>query len=255
MNKGKFRKFLAGKGFYIALFLCVAAIGISGYMVLFSGRNSESEPSPLMDEGLDYTAPLPVTEPVIDEDAEYYLDLDRDSEPVMAVYPESEETEETTYGEEEVAETAAPLSEDTQTAAAEKGYVLPVEGTLAVGHSADTLVYNRTLGDWRTHTGIDLAAPEGTEVVAVFDGVVERVYQDDAFGNTVIVSHPDGMRSYYSSLAPEICVAEGSAVEGGEMLGSVGVSALSECGEEPHLHFAMTYEGTQIDPLDILNAN
>src|SRR5699024_5051625 len=57
-------------------------------------------------------------------------------------------------------------------------FVPPVSGQTLAGFSGDELVYSETLGDWRTHNGIDLAADAGDEVRCARAGTVSAVYED-----------------------------------------------------------------------------
>ena len=67
--------------------------------------------------------------------------------------------------------------------------------------SVETLSYDRTMGDWRVHAGLDISAVEGTLVSAMRGGAVHDVYEDDMMGTTVVLDHGDGMVSAYSGLA------------------------------------------------------
>ena len=73
----------------------------------------------------------------------------------------------------------------------------------------DELVYSETLGQWMTHSGIDIAAAKGTAVYAVWGGRVDRIYTDDALGVTVELDHGDGRISVYGNLDPDLPVEEG----------------------------------------------
>ena len=56
----------------------------------------------------------------------------------------------------------------------------------------DCLSYNETTRDWRVHNGVDIAAEEGTPVMAAADGQVYTVYEDETMGTTVVIRHEDG---------------------------------------------------------------
>ncbi|MCH9055295.1 M23 family metallopeptidase [Synechococcus sp. PCC 6716] len=98
-------------------------------------------------------------------------------------------------------------------------------------------------GDRRFHSGTDLAAPEGTPVLAVFDGRVVESNRLGGYGLTVILRHPpDQHETLYAHLS-QLFVNPGQWVKQGEVIGLVGSTGNST---GPHLHFEiheMTAQG------------
>ena len=132
-------------------------------------------------------------------------------------------------------------------------FVAPLVGVVAKGHSLEVPVFSATLNEWRVHTGIDIAAEEGAEVYAGADGTVTRVYYDNYYGNSVEITHPDGIISVYSNLDSEtVNVKEGDAVSVGARLGKIGDSSLTELADEAHLHFSVKVNGVNVNPLDYI---
>ncbi len=86
--------------------------------------------------------------------------------------------------------------------------------------------------EWRYHRGLDLAAPEGTEVVSVAGGRVVFSGEQGSYGKTVIVEDSRGNRVRYAHLK-EVHVREGEEVQRGQRLGEVGSTGRST---GPHLH-------------------
>ena len=123
-------------------------------------------------------------------------------------------------------------------------------GGRRLAFAADELVYSATLRQWMTHSGIDIAASKGTEVYAVWGGTVDAVYEDDALGVTVEISHSDGLRTTYANLAAEPPVKEGQRVNANAPIGQIGATALAECADPSHLHFEIHKDGKAVDPLD-----
>jgi hypothetical protein len=100
----------------------------------------------------------------------------------------------------------------------------------------------------RMHMGVDYAAPTGTSVVAVADGVVSHMGPDGGYGNLVVLTHPGGYTSYYAHLsefAEEL--RPGSEVRRGLEIGYVGSTGFST---GPHLHFEIRKANKYLDPLD-----
>ena len=114
------------------------------------------------------------------------------------------------------------------------------------------LAYDETMGDWRTHSGIDISAPVGTEVMAVAGGTVASVELDDLMGTTVTIAHADGLESIYANLAEVPSVEAGDEVAVGEVIGATGTTAAAESARAPHLHLEMRKDGESVDPLDYL---
>lgn len=130
----------------------------------------------------------------------------------------------------------------------------PVDGYVFKQHSTDELVYSLTLGDYRTHSGIDISANAGSEVKACLDGKINGVYYDPFMGYCVSIEHSDGMVSHYKNLGetlPESTV-EGREVKSGDVIGYVGESAMVEFSDEAHLHFEIEVDGDATDPLEYL---
>ena len=121
-----------------------------------------------------------------------------------------------------------------------------------VGFSVDALAYNETMGDWRTHNGIDYAAPLGAKVCAVTDGVVAAIYEDDYLGTVVKIEHSDGWSTLYANLTAVPSVSAGDAVKAGQVIGAVGQTAMLEVSARPHLHLEVYRYGAVTDPALLL---
>jgi murein DD-endopeptidase MepM/ murein hydrolase activator NlpD len=103
---------------------------------------------------------------------------------------------------------------------------------------------NPVTGQYGIHRGIDLAAPEGTEVYAVRAGTVVEIGEDPILGKYVIVSHDNNWVSLYGHLS----VVETSLraeLRSGGLLGRVGTTGQST---GPHLHFELRRNGQSVDP-------
>lgn len=259
-KSGNFLKKLSKNGFYIILFLCICAIGISGY-VMFRGPNVPDDTQVMGDWDSSLELPIPQ-----DETKQYDFESAIASKPVEtpksdtetktpATQPQAQT--ETKKPETSSKTTAKPanavaVAKDTSGEAQTISYVAAVNGTVSLPYSGDELVKSQTLGDWRTHTGVDIAAPEGTKVCAIADGVVKDVYEDEMMGYTVVIEHKAGTVSTYSNLQKGVVVKKGQQVKAGEVIGGVGSSALAECMEEPHLHLELTNNNQTIDPMSVI---
>ena len=131
--------------------------------------------------------------------------------------------------------------------------VAPLVGEEVAAFSVDELTYNETLGDWRTHDGIDIAAEVGTQVIAACSGVVTAVRDDDMMGTLVTIAHDDGYETTYANLRSSPGVGEGQYVSAGEVIGAVGSSSIAEFSMPAHLHFSVSKDGVPCDPAEFLN--
>ena len=100
------------------------------------------------------------------------------------------------------------------------------------------------LNSWRHHNGIDFAAPSGTPVRAVGDGVVEFAGTQNGYGNIVVLKHRNNQSTAYAHLS-RIDVRDGQSVSQGEFIGAVGSTGWAT---GPHLHFEFRVNGEYQDP-------
>ena len=218
----KFGKGLLGKGYYRALILCALAIGITGYVYYQNGQ--EEDPQLSDQENVEVIAP------VASEDVA-----------VVATEPTQKPT-------------VPQQTQPTEPAKEQKMQTMsPVTGKEVMGYSVEALCYNQTTRDWRTHNGIDLAAEEGAEVMAAADGEIYSIYEDETLGTTVVIRHLGGYNTKYASLDPDLKVTVGQKVTMGQVIGTVGTSALVESTLGPHVHFSVTYQDLPMDPAQFLS--
>ena len=216
----KFKKFMSGKGYYIALILCAVAIGISGYLYY---RNADTKTP-----------------------AQQYVPAANVSPTEMEDLPAAATQPMQTPGKtDEVTPSVPVTTKPMQTAS-------PVEGETVMTYAVDHLDYNPTTRDWRTHSGVDIAAQEGTPVCAAADGTVYNVFEDETMGMTVILRHEGGYTTCYASLADEVAVKAGDTVTLGQKLGTVGNTALLENAIGEHVHFSVLCDGEPMDPAEFL---
>jgi murein DD-endopeptidase MepM/ murein hydrolase activator NlpD len=128
-------------------------------------------------------------------------------------------------------------------------FTMPVEGAILTPFSGSKPVFDQTMDDWRIHNGVNIAGALGTPVKACASGTVSDVKIDDMLGQEVIIDHGNGLISIYANLTNQVTVKKGQSVEVGDTLGCIGQTAQSEIALAPHLHFEITKNGIEIDPL------
>lgn len=233
------KKKLNSAGFCAAMGLLVLAVGVGGYFLL----RDRSEPAPQVE----------VTDPVLQPKAmDETTQTPSASTPVHMPETQAETAKPTEP--EPVVETVAPVAPEAPVVPEEPSLVVyPVSGQIVAAFSANELQYSETLGDWRTHDGIDLAAKPGTTVLSASAGTVLSVEDDPLMGTTVRVEHAGGYTTTYANLQSKPPVLAGDEVSAGQIIGAVGETAVAESAQPPHLHFAVEKDGAFQDPEAFLN--
>lgn len=102
-----------------------------------------------------------------------------------------------------------------------------------------------TLNQWRMHDGVDIAAPEGSDILAIADGVVKVATYSTTAGNYIVIDHGSGLQSVYMH-ASALNVNVGEVVNKGSVIGLVGSTGRST---GPHLHLGVKLDGNYVDPM------
>lgn len=127
-------------------------------------------------------------------------------------------------------------------------YKYPITEAVLNGYTQE-LVYNQTMGDYRSHTAVDFKGEEGTEIYAVNDGIVLDVYNDSMLGMTVEIDHGGKLVAKYSGFNT-VNVSKGDPVMIGATLGTLGKVPFESA--ESHLHFETRLDGVSVNPLDVM---
>jgi len=225
------------QGFYIALGVCLIAIGVAAWttydsVVNYAAPNGGAASSAVAQKTNEAVSGIKV-----------YT-----SEPESAAAVSSEATSS------KAVSSAAPRKTTTtvpakQATAKVLTFSYPVGNTITQKSSGQNPVYSKTMEDWRVHNGVDLSAKQGEAVKAVADGTVKNVYVDDLYGNIIEITHGD-VEAYYCGLN-QMSVRKGDKVKQGKQIGTVGI-APAESADASHLHLQMKKAGKFIDPLSIL---
>ena len=128
-------------------------------------------------------------------------------------------------------------------------YALPASGEVLLAFSGDDLVYNETLGDWRTHNGVDYACVAGDSIQAAAAGSVTAAYSDALWGGVVEVTDGEGRVWRYCGVA-EQAVKQGDRVQTGSLLGRAGAVPAEEGAL--HLHLECIDGENWLDPAEII---
>ncbi len=200
----------------------------------------------IQDDGITYV-PTPVTEtPVAKEELSIKTNLQ--SEPAGVPQPKPETIAQKVDAPATANEALSPKTEEPvieQSVALV--FNMPVKGEISETFSGEKMIYSKTTNDFRTHNGLDISAPEGTDVSAAAYGTVSSVKDDGLWGITITVDHGGGLTSKYCGLS-ECFVSEGNIVDYGIVVGKVGATAKVEANKGSHLHFEAIKDGITVDP-------
>lgn len=238
-------------GFYVALGLCICAVGAVGWTVFGSDSDKVNQSSVV------YSAP---TAEVSSDTASLYTDAEA---PVTVDSQEPESAAETGAKATE-SEENAPVKKTNEVYEDDMGakqvvanadstsssavYTLPVTGELLKPFSGEELVYCETMGDWRVHNGIDIGTAKGTKVKTAAAGKVLDVYTDELYATTAVILHDGKLTVYYSGLAENLTVKKGDTIEAGTVIGAAdGIPC--EGALDCHIHLAAKKDGAFVDPV------
>lgn len=260
-SKGKFNRFISSKGFYIALVVCLVGAGVATWVAVDRTITSiEQNNNDMLQNRMEQPAPpfleeVETKQPNVPQESSALPELVVRPEPGKAESSESLPSSSTSSSspEEPSKSAEASVPSTPQPTSPKLTYALPVKGDVIQTYSDGELRKNTTLGDWRTHDGVDIAADKGADICAVADGQVTEVRHDPLWGTVVIIDHADGVQSQYCGLHKNVAVAQGDAVLVGQALGKLdGVPC--EINEKSHLHFAARRENAWVDPIKVIAA-
>lgn len=221
----KFKDANANRATIITTVMLVAAIVVIVSVTVAANRSKKNNelPDPPVDQN-----------PTVDDK--------KDPEPEPEVKdPEPEQKEDPPANE-----TSKPVSDPLPS------LILPVKGHLLKGHDASLQVFSNTMNDYRVHLGVDLVTEENAPVYAAADGKIAKIWEDVKMGYCISIEHSGDALTVYKNLGETLPegIAEGVSVRSGQLIATVGSSAMVEIAEEPHLHFEMTVGGLAVDPLE-----
>jgi|LSQX01.1.fsa_nt_gb murein DD-endopeptidase MepM/ murein hydrolase activator NlpD len=269
-STNKFIKFFKKNGFYIVLLSCITIVAVTAFLVTRYNLNYYSKIGSIDDYSVMEQAE---NSDILktDDIAETSANVSEGSQQPIIEYVgnNSKKDEENKHNDEKDISTIVPtnkvdekqnISETSTKNIEEKKkeekepitFMWPVKGEIILDFAKDTLIYSKTLEEWRTHSGVDIKGDMGTQVKAATDGIIEKVYKDDGLGISIIIDHENGLKTKYSNLSTESMVKPNQKVEQGDVISGIGDSAIFEIGDQAHLHFEIIKDGENIDPKTIL---
>ena len=272
MNGKRFSKEKRRGGFYLALAVCLTAVGIAAWST-YDSVTSYTAPQSSQQEAADpedpearkkssqkeeaskakaskaEPSPTPTTKPAEEEPSQV---REAAGEPSPTQEPSQQEPSPAeSSGEETVTpqETQVPANAPLYEISAK--FIWPVASRqVSQAYSAGAPVYSQTMKDWRIHTGTDLSAQAGEEVLACANGQVLETATDPLLGNLVTIEHGDFVFSY-CGLGEDFAVSPGDTVAQGQVIGAI-TAVPQESAESPHLHLEVRRDQVCLDPQSLL---
>lgn len=233
MKKVKFRHSgPGGKGVYVAIcagILAVGAVTAAGYKAAVSSITGKLIPDVTIQSNPDFDIDTSQVDSFLSDVPKQTQELPEPETPVQT----------------------PDITDELQTLYYEQAKMFPVQGDVMNEYSWGELV-KTSGGVWRTHDGIDLSAEVGQDVKSMTAGTVSSIYSDPLWGNCMVIDHGETVLSYYYGLSPDISVNVGDKVSAGQVIGTVGNTADIESDLGSHLHFALKFEGSWIDPISYI---
>lgn len=268
--KDKLLKTIKENGFLLFLFICVCLVAASTIFIVTKEVDKPKEDKEELVILEDEERNLDLKDIAVNKDEDNtleitakdeFLESEDESEETQEIedkiiedLSQSEELEETFKVEKEEDLDEIEFIEDDiyEMEQVESNIIMPVDGEIITAFTKDNLIYSETLEEWRGHSGIDIKADIGTKVKAIKEGVVKEVYEDNLWGNIIVIDHGNGLESKYSNLGTRDMVKVGIEVKQGDYISTVGNSANIEMLMDSHLHFEIIKDGEIVDPRSII---
>lgn len=231
MSYGKntsFKQLMKDKGFYIALAVCLVAVGVVAVVSLTNmlplAEEEETAPST--------TAPSTTT-------------TVQDVQNPVTNIPDLRTTT--------AAPTTTPTTPPTDAPKPQDLYVLPLTNEVSKAFSSGEPVYSETMKDWRVHNGVDFTGEKGQTVKAAADGKVTVIKTDVMWGDVIEIDHGFGIVTRYCGVSARD-IAVGDVVEVGEPIG-VLTTVPCEAEEGEHLHLEVLSSGKPLDAVAVIGVD
>ena len=127
----------------------------------------------------------------------------------------------------------------------------PIAGNIVMNYSMDSTILHKTLGTYKTNPAINISAEVGTNVGAAASGIVQSIYDSEETGTTMVIAVGSGYVTTYG-LLDNLAVEEGDSVTAGQVIGTVGAPTAYYVEEGPNVYFAVSKDGTPVDPTEYL---
>lgn len=239
-DKTTFTKFMSGKGFYVALALCVIGTGTAAWVAVSHTIDSIDQNNSNIIRSQDNDRKDFTSQEEVNKQQSGVGVESSSSAPAPAKGQSSSSQPSNSKGN---TGSSAP-----QSSSVTLEFCLPINGEIITEYSGGKLVKDKTLNEWRTHNGVDIKAPKGTSIVCAAPGKVTGLYDDSMWGTTVEITHSNGLVTIYSGLDKNVLIKKGDTLKNNQQLGVVG-QVPCELALDDHIHLAAKKDGKWVDPL------
>ncbi|MBR2715541.1 MAG: M23 family metallopeptidase [Ruminococcus sp.] len=250
--KHKSKKPTERVGFYIALSICLVAVGLAVYSTYTSVSDYLSESD---DE---YYSSLVETTAQVSKDVTGVTEAETQVKEATLDEQSTQETrdnvlslyESSTFPKTEDVDAQSDLDSLSAVFKVSESLIYPVDSKSVLREYSETGVYNPTLKDYRAHTGTDFTAKSGENVYAMCDGVVKNIEFDERYGVIIEVAS-DEYSVFYCGVDSKTNVHMKDQVKQGEVIGTVS-EIPCEKSDPVHLHVEIKVGDKLIDPLTVI---
>lgn len=215
-------------GFYLALAICLVAVGGVAVATFFSSMSIQNKPSDNGSQVITTTKKSNPTQPVGH---------------IVTNVPEDRT---------KTTESATASKTATQPTKEADLFILPLSNEVICGYSDNQPVYSKTMNDWRVHNGVDFKGGKNQQVKALADGtIVSFTKKDTLWGGVVVIDHGYGIQSRYCGIVPASTLKVSDTVKVGDVIGALS-EVPCESEDSPHLHIEILVNGEYVNPIEAI---
>ncbi len=264
MFKDSLKKFWQSKGFYVALTVVILGSVLASYLAVNTMLTELGTPenltlTPQLTQE-DITWDEPITEAEVKEENVPITPLQPQSEAEQAPSTQTQaQTPQSQSSTPQASSSQASPSSEAQLQLQEPAdiqptqsslYTLPVQGTILQAFSGAELVYNQTMGDWRTHNGIDISCEVSDTITSPAALTVKEVTEGGQWGT--VVSLTDSNYEIRISGLGDVSVKAGDTLKQSQAIGKAAAFP-AEMALNNHIHVEVLKNGEYINPEEIFS--
>ncbi|WP_316608231.1 M23 family metallopeptidase [uncultured Ruminococcus sp.] len=253
IKKNKAKKPTERVSFYIALSICMMAVGLAVWSAYTSfGDMPEEDDESYFGSLSSPTAAVAqeMTGVTVSAETEAYEETEPEPETEQPTEKHSVIVSETNPETKDVAHIGGldPLQAVLRV---KESLIWPVKSQNVIKPYSEESVYSNTMKDYRAHTGCDFSAEEGESVYAMCAGTVKNISSSELYGIIVEVDCGD-FTVYYCGLNSDLSVEKDSTIEAGDTIGTVGMIPCEN--DSTHVHVEIRVGDRLIDPLSVIDS-